>query len=505
MSKNKGGFGGNSGFGKKPSAGSRSGFGQKPRPGGAKSTGVVYVKDDTPRLSGPRKREAQAQPQINKRLGEFVIERLGHDARGLASLDGKALFIDGALVGETVTARLVAEHPRFIEARVDQVLKAAPERQVPPCKHFVECGGCQLQYMSPEFQLETKQQALLDQMERWAGLRPRQLLAPIRSASKGYRARARLGVWYPEAGGVTFGFRQRASNELTPITHCLVLDPLLDALIAPLQAWLESLAALKSVTHIELIRSLEGATILVRHTRKLRTEDLEALAQLAGAGSAQVYLEGNDKQGLRDLKGELTDPRLTYELGDGSNSAGLAFHPQDFTQVNPAVNKLMVQQALSLLALKPTDNVIDFFCGMGNFTLPIAAQVAQVTGVEGVETMVARGADNARALAINNAQFIKADLASMGHTQVGRICRAADAILLDPPRDGAKALVEQLRDWRKSGQLKARKIVYVSCNPATLARDAKILAEAGFKLDSLGVLDMFPHTNHVESMASFLL
>ncbi len=495
MSKNKGRPPVGKGFGLGKNLGKKS---QPKRSGDA----PVYVRDDTPRLNAPRKREAATQSKINMRLGEFVIDRLSHDGRGLANLDGKTLFIDGALTGERVSARLLAEHPRFIEARVDQLLAASPERVEPPCPHFASCGGCQLQHMSPAQQLQMKQAALLDQMERWAGLKPERVLDPVRSSSQGYRSRARLGVWYQVDGSVTLGFRQKASNELTAIDACLVLTPELNSLLAPLHRWLTGLSAAKAVTHIEAIHADQSLALVIRHTKALAAVDLAALTRLTEQLALQVWLEGNDKLGLRNLAGELVDPRLHYSLDSDTT---LAFHPQDFTQVNPQVNRQMVSQALELLALKDDDQVVDFFCGMGNFTLPMARRCARVTGIEGVATMVERGRANAQSLGLNNAEFIRADLASLNHTQVRQLCSQASAILLDPPRDGAKELVEQLKSLRAKGQLNATRIVYVSCNPATLARDSKILAEAGYRLEALGVLDMFPHTSHLESMALFLL
>ncbi len=497
MSKNKGRPPQGKGFGKV----SGKSLGQKPR---AKFEGdsSVYVKDDTPRMNAPRKRETQGQSRIDMRLGEFTIDRLSHDGRGIASQEGKTLFIEGALAGERVTARQLAEHPRFIEARMDQLLEASPERVDPPCAHFSLCGGCQLQHMSPGHQLQMKQQALLDQVERWAGLTPAKVLAPVTSASQGYRSRARLGVWYESDGSITLGFRQKGSNQLTPINNCLVLAPALNQLLSPLHAWLTGLKAAKAITHIELIRSEHTCAAIFRHTKSLAVADLEGLVKLAEAHQLQVWLEPSDKQGLRNLAGELVDPRLSYTL---DNCGELSFHPQDFTQVNPEVNRRMVQQALELLQLSASDRVVDFFCGMGNFTLPMARLCQQVTGVEGVEAMVERGRANAQQLGINNIEFFKTDLSGLTHPQVRQLCRQADAILLDPPRDGAKGLVEEIKNLGANGQLSATRIVYVSCNPATLARDAKLLAEAGFKLAALGVLDMFPHTSHLESMALFLL
>lgn len=487
--------------GKKP-GGKTLLLGKKPRP--KKADGKVYVRDDAPRRNQARIEEKQL-PQTNKRLGEFTIDRLSHDGRGVASLDGKTIFIDGALVGEKVTARLVEDHARFIDARVDQIISPSLERVVPPCEHFASCGGCQLQYMQPSAQVEMKQKAVLEQLQRWGGVVPKHILPAISAGDRAYRSRARLGVWYEADGSVTLGFRQRYSNDITPINQCVVLVPELNALLAPLHRWLTELRATKAVTHIELVKGQDEIAIVLRHTKKLAEADLAALVQLASGTGSHIWLEPNGNFGLTDLAGQPCDPRLEYSI----EGLALGFHPQDFTQVNPQVNQQMVAQALELLALKPNDRVLDLFCGIGNFTLPIAQQCAEVVGIEAVESMVLRGRENAERLNITNAKFIAANLADMTHTQLQRLGgvnkeQGIAAILLDPPRDGAKDIIASILRLGVGKQLSPKRIVYVSCNPATLARDSALLAEAGYHLDKLGVLDMFPHTSHVESMALFL-
>lgn len=473
-------------------------LGKKPRP--KKADGSVYVRDDAPRRNQPRAAE-KVLPQFNKRLGEFTIDRLSHDGRGVTDLDGKTVFIAGALVHETVSARLVEEHARFIDARVDQVISTSPERVAPPCVHYAQCGGCQLQHMQPAHQLLMKQDSLLQQLKRWGGVEPKRLLPPITLGDTGYRSRARLGVWYEDDGSVSLGFRQHYSNEITQIDQCLVLAPELNKLLAPLRGWLTELRAAKAVTHIELVKGQSDVAMVVRHTKKLTAADLSALAQLAANQGAKVWLEPNGNLGLTDLQGQVCDPRLSYEVA----GLDLGYHPQDFTQVNPQVNQQMVAQALDLLALKPNDRALDLFCGIGNFTLPMARQCAEVVGIEAVESMVLRGRENAARLQIDNAQFIAANLTDMTHTQLQRLGGNINALLLDPPRDGAKDIIATIQRWVAGKQLSPKRIVYVSCNPATLARDSALLAEAGYQLDAVGVLDMFPHTSHVESMALFLL
>ncbi len=476
-------------------------LGKKPRP--KKAGEPVFVRDDVPRMSAPRAAE-KILPQINKRMGEFTIERWSHDGRGLTNLDGKTLFIQGALPGERVSARLVEEHPRFIEARVDQIIDASADRIEPPCVHYHECGGCQLQHVKPDAQIALKQHALIQQLQHWGKVTPTRILPAVSVADTEYRNRARLGVWYENDGSVSLGFRQQQSKTIAAVQHCLVLAPELNALIKPLQSWLE-LHSAKVVTHIELVRGNDESAVILRHIKKLSEQDLHNLKKFSQQYQCTMWLEPNGNIGLTDVDGNACNPRLNYSV----DKLQLHFHPQDFTQVNPRVNEQMVAQALALLNLQSHERVLDLFCGIGNFTLPMAQSCREVIGIEAVEPMVLRGRENAERLGIANVKFIAANLADMTHTQWQRLADGKEheiaAILLDPPRNGAKEVVTTIKQWVETKQLSPRRIVYVSCNPATLARDAAILAEAGYQLDAAGVLDMFPHTSHVESMALFLL
>lgn len=476
-------------------------LGKKPRP--KKAAESVYVRDDAPRMNAPRSAEKNV-PQTNKRLGEFTIERWSHDGRGLSSLSGKTLFIQGALPGEVVSARLVEEHPRYIDARIDHIIQASADRTEPPCIHHDECGGCQLQHVKPETQIALKQQALLQQLQHWGKVAPKHILPPVHLGEAGYRTRARLGVWY-EAGHVSLGFRQQHSKIIAAIQSCLVLVPELDELIKPLQRWLEQHCISKAITHVELVRGDTEPVVILRHIKKLAAQEINSLQVFAREHRCTIWLEPNGNAGLTDVDGNACDPRLGYPLGELS----ISFHPQDFTQVNALVNDRMVEQALDLLNPQPHEMVLDLFCGIGNFTLPLSRHCKQVIGIEAVESMVVRGRENAERLGITNAKFIAANLADMTHTQWQRLAGGKEqeiaAILLDPPRDGAKEVVTAIKQWVEARQLSPKRIVYVSCNPATLARDAAILAEAGYELDAAGILDMFPHTSHVESMALFLL
>ncbi len=485
----------NNGGSKKPPSQQPGKLGQKPRTHKSADKPFAFEADDSPRLNRPRS-EKKPQPMDDMRLGEFMIDRMSHDGRGISQWNGKTLFVDGALTGERISARLVRDHARYAEARVDKLLTTSPERVQAACAHYAECGGCQLQHLQPEQQIAFKQAAVLQQLELWGGAKPKHILTPIVSTGTGYRRCARLGVNY-DHGQVTLGFRKRNSRQLIQVDLCSVLVPELNQLLAPLKQWLTELRATEAVTHIELISTETKTAVVVRHPQVLDEADLGSLKTLAENLNLDIWLQAREGNQLQDLQGKDVDPRLVYSLADFE--LDMDFHPSDFIQVNPSVNTQMVKQAIQLLALKGSERVLDLFCGIGNFTLPLARECAEVIGIEAVESMVERGRENAKKLGINNVQFLAANLLTLSEHRLKQTCGKVDAILLDPPRDGAKEIVDKL------SQLSPSRIVYVSCNPATLARDAKVLLSAGYQLDSVGVLDMFPHTAHIESMALFTL
>lgn len=466
----------------------------------------AFEVENTPRLNRPR-REKLVQPLDDMRLGEFTIDRMSHDGRGICSWNRKTLFVDGALTGERISARLVQDHSRYAEARVDKLIAASPDRIEPACAHAAECGGCQLQHLDPAQQVVLKQDAVLAQLELWGGVKPKHILPPITSLSHGYRRCARLGVVYADDvmnvkgvsyGGdqVTLGFRRRNSKQLIQIDTCTVLSPLLQRLLAPVKQWLAEMESVSAVTHVELMETEQQTAIILRHVQAISATDRIALTLLASEFHIDIYLQGSEVTQLQTPTGGDVDPRLSYKLP--AFDLSLHFHPLDFIQVNSSVNEQMVAQALRLLGLTGSERVLDLFCGIGNFTLPLARQCAEVIGIEAVESMVQRGRENAARMGIVNASFMAANLSTMTAHRLNQTCGKIDAVLLDPPRDGAKEIIDKLP------QLSPKRIVYVSCNPATLARDAKVLAAAGYQLDSVGVLDMFPHTAHVESMALFV-
>mgnify|MGYP006116088653 CR=1 FL=1 len=425
---------------------------------------------------------------------EVVISDYSHDGRGISRTEGKTLFVEGALPGERVLAQVYSEHGRYSEARTLDVLEPSAARGKPVCGHYSACGGCNLQHVASAEQLALKETAVLDQFQRWSGLTPRRILPALISPQSGYRQRARMAVWYRDDGSIELGFRRAQSKSLVDVNACSVLDSRLNALLAPLRKWLLHVHGSRAVTHIELIATDSEIGVVVRHIKRLHAAALADLVRLASDDNVRIWLKPNSDAQLFNLDGEPCNPRMSYRLPE--QSLQLQFHPCDFTQVNAGVNRDMINQALALLQLQKDERVLDLFCGVGNFTLPMARSALEIIGVEGAESMVQRGRENAELNGIDNCSYHSANL----EADVSKLVWAkkpVDAILLDPPRAGAKGAMNWLQ------QLSASRVVYVSCNPATLARDAKLLASMGYQLEALGVMDMFPQTAHIESMALF--
>lgn len=417
------------------------------------------------------------------------IERLANDGRGIAHEGGRTWFVSGALAGETVEARVLAARSQVVDARVERLLEASALRRPPACALAGRCGGCTLQHLPHAEQLALKQRSLAEQLQRQAGLTPAQWAAPLVGAEFAYRRRARLAIrWDAKARQLEVGFRAVASQAIVELDSCPVLVQALQPLLAALPGVLRSLRKPQALGHAELFHGTASA-LLVRHTQALPEEDCAALRALCAAHDAQLWWQGEGEP-EPDQPGQALGYRLeTDELT-------LAWRPGDFIQVNAAVNELMLAQAMDWLAPQADERVLDLFCGLGNFALPLARRCAEVVGVEGVAAMVERAAANAAANGLDNAHFFRADL-SEPLQQAPWVRGGFAAVLLDPPRDGAAAVVGQLRG------LGARRVLYVSCNPATLARDAALLAQQGYRLQRAGILDMFPQTAHVEAMALF--
>jgi len=440
---------------------------------------------------GRRARAERAAP----RVVEARVDALDQDGRGVARLDGKVVFLDGALPGERVRAALARSRRRFDEGHTLEVLEASPERVPPRCPHFGVCGGCSLQHLEARAQLAHKQVDLLAKLARLGGVRPARVAEPVRGPVWGYRRKARLGCKHvPGKGGVLVGFRERRAHLIADIGECHVLVPEVGLRIRALRELLGALDARAAIAQIEVAAG-EGPPLLVlRHLEPLAAPDRERLRSFARGHGLHLALQPAGPDSVHALEPpEL--PALGYRLP--AFDLELRFGALDFVQVNAAVNEALVARAVQALAPRPGEPVLDLYCGLGNFSLALARRGARVTGVELGEAMVARARDNAARNGLT-AAFASADL-SDPREAARRIAAGAPKLLLDPPRSGAEAVVAAVRDAAGAAP---RRIVYVSCNAATLARDAGVLVtQCGYRLSQVCVVDMFPHTSHVESMA----
>jgi len=427
-------------------------------------------------------------------LIEADITDLTHDGRGVAHISGKAVFVAGALAGERVRLRDVRKHRHYDEAAVEEVLRVSPDRVAPRCKHFGVCGGCALQHLDPAAQIAAKQRLLLENFERIGKVQPSAILPALTDSPWGYRRKARLSAKFVEKKGrMLVGFRETNGRYVADIERCEVLLPAVGERIAAITAMLESLEGKREIPQIEIAAGDNLVALVFRHLQPLSDADTQALTRFGQANDLAIFLQPGGIDSVAPLWP--AGAQLNFELP--AYDVTLDFRPLDFIQVNGGMNRRMIDHALALLDPQPSDRVLDLFCGLGNFTLPLARRTAQVVGVEGEAGLVQRARDNATKNGIANATFHSADLAA---DQRATAWAKADyeLVLLDPPRSGADAVLDYLP--RKS----TRRVVYVSCHPASLARDAGILVDKhGFKLTSAGVMDMFPHTAHVESIALF--
>ncbi|MCL4746312.1 MAG: 23S rRNA (uracil(1939)-C(5))-methyltransferase RlmD [Burkholderiaceae bacterium] len=441
------------------------------------------------------------------------VESLDLEAHGVARSDGKVVFVRDALPGERVRARTLRVKPRFDTAQAVQVLRESSLRSRPRCPHFGVCGGCSMQHLDPRAQLAIKQRSLEDQLWHLGKMRARTILRPMAGPTWGYRFRARLSVRHvPKKGGVLVGFHERGSSYVADMRECHVLPESVSRLIVPLRELIGSLAMRDRMPQIELAlgaRTTTGAgkpglvlAMVFRVLDPVDAKDRDALVGFARENRFELWFQarGPDSIELID-SGVASDPgssRLAYELPEFGIT--MPFRPTDFTQVNHRINEVLVSRALRLLAVQSHERVADLFCGLGNFSLPLARRAASVIGFEGARSLVDRARDAARSNELaGKVDFRVANLFETTTAQ-WQALGGFDRVLIDPPREGALALATALSEDRH----KPRRIVYVSCNPATLARDAGLLVHTGgFRLAAAGAIDMFPHTSHVESIAVF--
>jgi 23S rRNA (uracil1939-C5)-methyltransferase len=464
------------------------------------------------------------------------IESLDLEAQGIAHrLDGKVVFVDGALPFEVVSAQVNRKKNNWEAATLTQVHKESPQRVPPRCPHFGlhagACGGCKMQHLDAAAQVAVKARSLEDQLWHLGKVKPEVVLRPIAGPAWGYRYRARLSVRHVrKKGEVLVGFHERKSRYVADMRQCPILPPQVDALLLPLRALIASMDAIETCPQIELAAGDNVVALVLRHLEPLSSGDVAKLRAFAAQHSVQWWLQpkGPDTVHLLQEGG----PELAYSLPEFG--VHMPFKPTDFTQVNPHINRVLVQRAVRMLGVQGHERVIDWFCGLGNFTLPLATLAREVLGIEGSPTLVQRAqhnfeqnkADAAANRTFSATSFVARNLFEITPQQLIQD-GAADKWLIDPPREGAFALAKALADihQQRLGNAPAveegqpspapihigawqppQRIVYVSCNPATLARDAGLLVhQAGYRCTAAGAVNMFPHTAHVESMAVFEL
>ncbi|HBR7308795.1 TPA: 23S rRNA (uracil(1939)-C(5))-methyltransferase RlmD [Klebsiella aerogenes] len=410
-----------------------------------------------------------------------TVNDLDPFGQGVARHQGKALFVPGLLPQEQAEVVLVEDKKQYARAQVKRRLNDSPQRVAPRCPHFGVCGGCQQQHASIELQQQSKRAALSRLMKR-------DVDDIIAAEPWGYRRRARLSLNYqPKTQQLQMGFRKANSSEIIDVVQCPVLVPQLEALLPAVRECLTSLQSQRQLGHVELVLADNGPLMVLRHTAALTAADKEKLERFSQTHGLSLYLAPQSEI-LEHIRGD--EPWYT------SDGLRLVFSPRDFIQVNDGVNQKMVRTALAWLDIQPQDRVLDLFCGMGNFTLPLAKAAASVVGVEGVPALVAKGRENAALNGLQNVTFFHENLEE-DVTRQAWAKHGFDKILLDPARAGAPGVMAHII------KLAPRRVVYVSCNPATLARDSEALLQAGYRIQRLAMLDMFPHTGHLESIVLF--
>jgi 23S rRNA (uracil1939-C5)-methyltransferase len=418
---------------------------------------------------------------------------MSHEGRGIARVNGKTVFVFGALTGETVLIQVLKSTRNFDQATTLEVIEPSAQRITARCEAFQVCGGCSLQHLAGEDQVTLKQQTLLDMMAH-AEIKAGELLSPLRANAWGYRKKARLGVKYVEKKGrVLVGFRERNTPFIADMHRCEVLLPQLGHNLDLLSELIGQLDARAQIPQIEVAADADHIQLVFRHLQALSEHDLDLLTEFARQQDFYVQLQPGGPDSVHNLYP--AQQQLYLDPLD-NGEIRIAFNALDFVQVNSEINRQMVAQALRLLDLQPADRVLDLFCGLGNFTLPMAKRCTQVSGIEGDPSMVKRARESAAGNNIDNTDYHVADL-TKPDTDFPWMRQQYDKILLDPPRSGALEMAQLI------GRFNAARIVYVSCQPSSLVRDAAIICAQGYRMTHLGIMDMFPQTAHVESMAVF--
>jgi len=442
------------------------------------------------------KTEIDVVPVAPRLALETVVESVDQEGRGIAHKDGKVIFIEGALPGERVTYSVYLKKTSFELARVQQVLRASSSRTAPKCRHFGVCGGCAMQHHEHTAQVAAKQRVLEESLARIGKVHAERMLPPIHGVPWGYRQRARLSVRYVHRKArLLLGFHERKSSFVADMQVCEILPPPISAMIEPLRGMIESLSIRERLPQVEVAVGDSLTVLVLRILEPPTAADEVHLRAFADLHAVQIWLQPKGPESAHPFH-PLDAPELAYRLAEFDLT--IPFLPTEFTQVNSALNQVLVKQAIALLDPQPGERIADLFCGLGNFSLAMARRGSRVVGIEGSAALVTRARENARRNGLTAAtDFQIADLFATTETSLGALGKF-DAMLLDPPRDGAVEVVKAL------DATAPRRIVYVSCNPATLARDAALLVHTkNYRLIAAGIVNMFPHTTHVESMALF--
>ncbi|MCX7554148.1 23S rRNA (uracil(1939)-C(5))-methyltransferase RlmD [Marinicella sp. S1101] len=425
---------------------------------------------------------------------ELTIEDLTHDGRGVAKWNEKVVFVQNALPGEVVMAKLNRKTRNYNEALAVEILKASDDRVEPKCEFYTVCNGCSMMHLKESKQIEFKFNTLKSNFHKMSHVEPETWLSPLTDSHWNYRRRARLSVkWVTAKDKMLVGFREKNGRFVADMNHCLVLEKPLADLLQPLADLFAQTTIKQFIPQVECSMGDNVTSLIIRHMKPFESDDLMLIKKFADKHQLQIYLQSKGPKTVIGLEAyaeqlnfKLPEQNLTYE-----------FLPNDFIQVNRHMNEKMIEQALTAMEIESEDVVLDLFCGLGNFTLPMAQRAAEVVGVEGDEQLVVRAKHNAALNQIENAEFYMADLTE-DQDNSPWFKQQYSKVLIDPPRSGAWEILPLI------AQTTAKKLIYVSCHPASLARDTdRLVNELGFKLEKAGVMDMFPHTSHVESMAIF--
>lgn len=427
---------------------------------------------------------------------EALVEKLSHEGRGVTHIQGKTTFLFNALPQEHVQFRYTQTRSRYDEGKCVNILDKSPHRVTPLCPHFTQCGGCQLQHLDYAQQLRHKINVCQEHLIHQAGLQPDHWLPPLVAHPWQYRSKARLGVKdVPGKGNVLVGFRERNTPYLVEMNSCSVLDPRVGEKIAHLREAFSHLSVKNKIPQIEVAITQKEVALIIRHLVPLPEPDERQLIELCQREHFKLYTQPQGPDSITLLYPKDADFLMSYTLE--SFSLTLSFHPAGFMQINPTINQQMVSQAIDLLNLNSEDRVLDLFCGVGNFSLPAATRSPYVTGLEGDAVAVSLATHNAEKNHLPHCKFFSQNLFEItGHEPW--LQSTYDKVILDPPRTGAQEVIAWVH------RLQPTRIVYVSCNPITFARDAKLLCDHGYRLSTAGIMDMFPQTHHAEIMGLFI-